>query len=221
MVAACVRVVRARGQRVLGREHEALAIRRGEGADELLALSVRVVARRVDEVPAGLDVGVEDAARLVLRRTPAPGLAERHRAERDLRDPEAAVAEQRVAHHSSSVPRDARDERGRLAGCLAPRDIGVCPCVPFECDQARLAQLRRGGGARSSASARSRRPGLRRAPCRDRRARGSRPASDRRAPGRGRRAVPPPSRRARRSTPRAGRTGAARAPAAAPARGGG
>ena len=28
------------------------------------------------------------------------------------------------------------------AGCLAPRDIGVCPCVSFECDQSSLAQLR-------------------------------------------------------------------------------
>jgi hypothetical protein len=104
MVAAGVGVVAAGGQRVLRRDDEPLALPLDELADDLLALAVRVVAGRVDEVAALADEHVEDAAALLLRGTPAPGFAEGHRPECDLGDPEAARAKQSVAHQCSSVP---------------------------------------------------------------------------------------------------------------------
>src|SRR5205085_8875255 len=67
-------------------------------SDDLLARTVGVVARRVDEVAPGLGVGLDDPAALGLVGTPAPVGAERHRAERQLRDPQPASADQAVAH---------------------------------------------------------------------------------------------------------------------------
>jgi hypothetical protein len=69
-----------------------------ELAEEGLAAAVRIDIRRVDEVAAGLEEGVEDGAALVLGRAPALVLAERHRAEAKLRDPQAGMAEQSISH---------------------------------------------------------------------------------------------------------------------------
>src|SRR5947209_6428922 len=104
MVTAEVRIARAIGERVLRRQDEVVAIGRDELSDEPLRRPVRVVAGRVDEVAAGLDVAVEDATALLLRRAPAPVLAEGHRAEAELRDAQAASSEQGVAHRSPPLP---------------------------------------------------------------------------------------------------------------------
>jgi hypothetical protein len=66
VIAAGVWVVAAGRERVLGRDHEVLAVGGDEVADELLARPVGVVVRRVDEVPAGCREGVKDLATLVL-----------------------------------------------------------------------------------------------------------------------------------------------------------
>ena len=142
VVAARIRVVAVRGERVLRRDDEAIARRLDEGADDRLALTVRVVAGGVDEVPARVDERLEHAAALVLRGAPAPGLAEGHRSERDLRDPETAPAEQCVAHHSSSVPMMSATSVAASSAAARPRDVRVGACVSLERDETRVAELR-------------------------------------------------------------------------------
>ena len=98
VVARGVRVRRVGRQRVLGRQHEVVTLGADELANDLLAGAVRVVDGGVDDVAAGLGVRVEHAAALLGRRTPAPVLAEGHRAQEQLRDPQAARTEEPVSH---------------------------------------------------------------------------------------------------------------------------
>ena len=142
MVAARVRVVASSRERVLRRDDEPLSLRLDERSDDRLALAVRVVAGRVDEVPARLDEGLEHPTALLLGGTPTPGLAECHGAERELGDPQAAPAEKRVAHHSSSVPMmSATSAAACICRCSA-RDVRVCAGVSLERDEPGVAELR-------------------------------------------------------------------------------
>jgi hypothetical protein len=72
MRAAAVVIVRTLGERVLGREHPAIAVGLDELADDPLALSAGVVVGGVDEVAARLGVRVDDPRALLLRRSPVP-----------------------------------------------------------------------------------------------------------------------------------------------------
>ena len=97
VVAERIDVTRADRRCVLGRQHEAVAVCREQLADDLLAATPRVVVGGVDEVPADLAVGVEDAPALLQRRAPVDG-AERHRAQARLRDTKAAATELQIPH---------------------------------------------------------------------------------------------------------------------------
>ncbi len=84
------------GERVLRRDHPALALLLGELAHERLARAVGVVVRGVDEIAACVVVAVKDPPALVRIGPPAPVGAEGHRAESQLADAQAASAEELV-----------------------------------------------------------------------------------------------------------------------------
>src|SRR5688500_16053209 len=88
-------------KRVFRREDELIAGLGHELANELLAASVRVVVGGVDEVPAGGDKGIEDPTTLVAIGTPSPVRSERHRSQAELRNAEAATAEDPIIHHAT------------------------------------------------------------------------------------------------------------------------
>jgi len=85
------------GQRVLGRQHDALAAAFQQLAKLLLRLAVGVVARGVDEVATPLEEEIEHPARLRQLRAPAPSLAERHRPKGDLTHAKRRTSEQPVS----------------------------------------------------------------------------------------------------------------------------
>jgi hypothetical protein len=67
-------------------------------AEKRFARSVRVKVGGVDEITARLAEKIVQLPRFVLPRTPAPFLAEGHRAKRRLRNSKSAVAQNSVSH---------------------------------------------------------------------------------------------------------------------------
>jgi hypothetical protein len=92
MIAGRVGIVAGSGVGVLGRQHDPVAVPRHELAQQLFAGTVGVDVGGVDEVAARLQEGVVDVAAFVVRRAPAPILAESHRPQAQLRDSQAAFA---------------------------------------------------------------------------------------------------------------------------------
>src|SRR4029077_3603885 len=91
----------------LGRDHQAVALRRVMAdvvADDLLRVALGVEVRRVDEVATGCDEAVHDLLRFLDGRTPAEVFTERHRTQAQRADAQARTAERHVmieSHKSS------------------------------------------------------------------------------------------------------------------------
>ena len=82
----------------LGGEHEILATSLQHRAQKLFRLPELVDVGRVDEIAAGLGIGVEDRLACVRVGAMTPACAEVSGAEGNLRDPQAGLSEQRVFH---------------------------------------------------------------------------------------------------------------------------
>ena len=123
VVAAGVGVVGPGAQAVLGGQHEVVAVGGHQLPDDPLAGPVGVVVGGVDEVAAGLGVGVEHLEALVAAGPPAPVGAEGHGPEGQLGHAQAAAAEQAVAHgHGRSSPGAvSRDASRAVASATASR----------------------------------------------------------------------------------------------------
>ena len=100
VVPAAVGIVGAHVQRVFRGEDEPLPPFFQELPHELLAGAVGVQVGGVDEVAARVRERIEDPAALLLRRPPAPLLAERHRPQAQLRHPKARLPQQLVPHRA-------------------------------------------------------------------------------------------------------------------------
>ncbi len=106
---------------------------------------------------AGLDVGVEDPASLVLWRAPAPGVSERHRPESEaLGDAEPASSEQLVSHHRlPSVPITSANRSAAPTAASGRGTVRVRARIALERDEARPPQAARDDGERSNGRGRS------------------------------------------------------------------
>src|SRR5262249_16936591 len=100
VVATAVRIALPDAQGVLGGDHEPLALRGDQAADDLLALPIGVTVGRVDEVSTGAGLDVEELAALLLGGAPAPALAESHRAQAEFRNPQPRPAPKLVSHRA-------------------------------------------------------------------------------------------------------------------------
>jgi hypothetical protein len=103
MVAAGVGVARGGGHRVLGRDHEAVTLAARKLPQQPLGAAVGVLVRCVNEVAAAVDIGVEEATRLVGIRAPTPVLSEGHGAERQRRNAQTGAAEKLECVEGSSL----------------------------------------------------------------------------------------------------------------------
>ena len=104
MVAGGVGVVEAHAEREFGGQYEALALSGDEFAGPSLGGALGVMVCRVDEVASGLHEGAKHALAIALGGAPALLLAEHRGAQAQLGDPQAARAEQFVAHRHRSSP---------------------------------------------------------------------------------------------------------------------
>lgn len=96
VIAAGIDVARLARHGELGRHHHTLALVGDQPAQHAFGRTVGVVHRGVDEVAATLDICIEDARGVGFIGTPAPFLAEGHRAQRQRRDAQAGAAEQAI-----------------------------------------------------------------------------------------------------------------------------
>src|SRR5829696_2014890 len=97
-IAGRVGVTRPHGERVLRSDDPLIAVRGEIAPEDLLGLALVVFVRGVDEVAALLREGVENPVALLLVGPEAPDVAEAHRAEADLGDPDAAGSEESISH---------------------------------------------------------------------------------------------------------------------------
>src|SRR5215203_4868033 len=102
MIAPGVRIGPIPGDAVLGRHHEPVSPTLEQLPQDRLALPASVVAGRVDDIAAGLGVGVDDATALPQRRTHAALFAKGHGPQEEPRDPQPGAAKRPIAHCSSS-----------------------------------------------------------------------------------------------------------------------
>lgn len=97
--AAAVRIAGTEVPEELGAEHDLVADARPAGkvvADDDLGVAVGVDVGRVHRVATLIQVGRQDLRRLLRAGTPAEILTERHRAERERADAQAAAAERHI-----------------------------------------------------------------------------------------------------------------------------
>src|SRR3546814_3857197 len=87
---------------IFARDHKAVAVGLDQPPDDALAFASGIHVRGVDEITSGLGKGVENRTTFFLGPRPVGRGSERHRAERDLRDAQAAFPEQAVAHQPCS-----------------------------------------------------------------------------------------------------------------------
>ena len=116
MVAGRVGITGVAADGVLSGQHEPVPAALQQLADDLLAGPAAVIDRGVDDVAARLGVRAQDAGALLGRGADPALLAERHRAQEQLGDPEPGAAEQRVPHQLSPWPKASAASRATSPG---------------------------------------------------------------------------------------------------------
>jgi hypothetical protein len=98
VVARGVGIARLGGERILGRDHQRVALALGEAAEPLFRLAhAAVEIRRVDEIAAAIDEHVGHRLRFFHTAAPTPAIdAKSHGAQRQRRYPQARAAEQAI-----------------------------------------------------------------------------------------------------------------------------
>ncbi len=92
MVATGVEVTIADAERILGADHEVIAVCGHQLAHDRLRRAVGVLVRRIDEGTAGFGEDLELPGALLAGRPPAPVGAEGHGAKGQFANPEPRVA---------------------------------------------------------------------------------------------------------------------------------